>query len=516
MAIESGLSEQNPSAPRHEDALLRGAIAAAVGCAAGTFAFVSGTGIAGAIGAAAPAAVIVGGLTAWLLWRRPLVAREPAAGSRGLKALSTIAAVVALVQLGRLAVFMVDPSQTRYSVLPASAWEVRHSCFSAYFVASQAASHVPDLYDDTLYSLPSAGTGPRQPQRIGPFNVDVYEYPPPFLLLPRLLARAVPDFFRMRMLWFGLNGAVVMVVMLAVARAMGAAGTRALLLSPLVWASLATISTLQKGNVQLLIVAVSMLAMLLFSHGRPAAGGALLAYATASKLYPGLLLVYLLVRREWKALGWTAGFSGLLVAWTLADTGWAPFAAFLHHLPGILGGEAFPAFRNPAATAINLSVPGLVFKLRLFGVPGMGFPASKIVGWVYTIVAVWATVVLARRAPRGGAAPIAWLAVIVLATLRSPFLPQVYGVFPPLWLLALVLADAPAHRTVSWAVLGWSVFNLYVPTDAPLDPRATALVTLLPQALAIGLAAFIVRRPAAASTLARDPVPALIAVAVET
>ena len=43
---------------------------------------------------------------------------------------------------------------------------------------------------------------------------------------------------------------------------------------------------------------------------------------------------------------------------TFLEFGWAPYAAFLDHLPGLLGGEAFPAFRNPMAMAINFSSAG--------------------------------------------------------------------------------------------------------------------------------------------------------------
>ena len=78
-----------------------------------------------------------------------------------------------------------------------------------------------------------------------------------------------------------------------------------------------------------------------------------------------------------------------------AGHGLAPYHAFLNHLPGLVGGEAFPAFRNPGAIAKNYSVPGMAFKLHLFGVPGASFAAMRIVGWVYTLFALAATVIVA-------------------------------------------------------------------------------------------------------------------------
>jgi len=257
--------------------------------------------------------------------------------------------------------------------------------------------------------------------------------------------------------------------MLVVARLLApAAGARALLFTPLVWASLPTLSTLQKGNVQLSTVALSMIAMVLFERRRCAAGGALLAFATVSKLFPGMLVLYLVARRDWRAVAWTAALGGAFFLLALWNLGWAPYDAFLHHLPGLVGGEAFPAFRSPPAMAINMSVPGLVFKLKLFGVPGMSFGAAKVVGWVYTVVVVWATFAAGRRSLRDGETPHVWLAILVLATLRSPFLPQSYAFFPPLWLLLLLAANlTPTPKVISLVLFAWLALNVSWAQDWP-------------------------------------------------
>jgi alpha-1,2-mannosyltransferase len=255
---------------------------------------------------------------------------------------------------------------------------------TAYYVAANAVRTSPNVWDNALYSASDDDPSqPRKPLMMGPFQVDVFEYPPPFLLLPKAVAAITPDFMDLRALWFAINLLGMVGAMIAIARALGPeAGTRALLLMPFVFLSPPTLSVLQKGNVQGLIIAASMVAMLLISRGRVALGGAILAFAIASKIYPGLLVVYLIARREWRAVGWTAACG---VAWclaTMAALGWGPWEAFLRHFPSILSGEAFPAFRRAASMAVNLSIPGLVFKAKLFGAPGMGFAASKAVGWL--------------------------------------------------------------------------------------------------------------------------------------
>jgi hypothetical protein len=145
--------------------------------------------------------------------------------------------------------------------------------------------------------------------------------------------------------------------------------------------------------------------------------------------------------------------------------------------------------------AINLSVPGLVFKLKLFGATGLSFGASKVVGWIYTLIILVATIVAARRPQNGPEAPAVWLAILTLATLRSPFLPQAYGAFPAFWLLILLAArHAPTARTLTWTLLAWAGLNVFWPMDWPLDPRWLALANGIPQVLTIALAVQALRR----------------------
>ena len=472
-------------------------VAWSLGLAAGLFGFATGMGVTSSFWQAGLIAAATTGLVVYGVTKRAVVRLEPAACSRELKIVSGLATVIAFILLARLTVFIVDPSQVAYSVVPSSTWEVQHSCLSAYSVSGDAAASVPDVYDNSLYSMPDDDPGkPRKAKMLGFFKIDVYEYPPPFLLAPRVLALLVYDFPHLRMLWFGLSGAVALLSVVVVARFLSVAvGTRLLLLTPLSWVALAMISTLQKGNAQLPVLAAAMIAMVLFEKRQDAAGGFLLAFVTMSKLYPGMLAVYLLAQRRWRPLAWTAAAGVVILGVSLLDTGLAPYRAFLRHLPGILSGEAFPAFRNPAAMGLNLSIPGLVFKLKLFGVPGMSFPAAKIVGWVYTVIVVAVTVMIARRFASDDDKPSIWCAILVLSTLRSPFLPIVYGTIPVLGLLCLLAARrAFDRRALVGVVAGWLALSLYWPTDWPADPRVLAVVTLIPLGVAILLVTIALRR----------------------
>ena len=483
----------------------RACIAAALALATGIFGYTIGMGLSGSLLVSAIVAALASGVVGAWFYARPFVSLDPAPWPRSLVLISAIATIGALVLYARIAVFMVHPELPTYSLVPNSNFEVEHSCATAYFVAARAASTSPDVYEDSLYTARDDDpTKVRKPLRIGPFRIDVFEYPPPFLLLPRALRLLAPEFMPFRILWFGVSGAFVLAAMIAVAGTLGpVVGTRALLLLPLAWLALPMASGMQKGNVHAVVIAASMLAMALFERRRWAAGGVLLAFATVSKLYPGLLVLYLLSRREWRPVAWTAAMGALFVAAAAIDLGTGMFAVFARHVPGLLSGQAFPAFRNPSAVAINFSIPGLVFKLKLFGVPGMGFEAAKLVGWAWTLVAAAATVTLALRAKRPEDKPLVWLAILVLATLRSPFLPQSYAAVPALWLLTLAGATlVPGARTMALVVAGWAALGIMIPLDWGFDPRWLALLIALPQGATILLAVWIARRSLKAEAIA--------------
>src|SRR4051794_16879412 len=86
------------------------------------------------------------------------------APARALLVLSALATLVALVVLGRLAVFMADDARPNLSAFPSSAWEVHHSCVSAYFVAAGAAHDGRSAYRDELHTARNDdGKGVRKP-----------------------------------------------------------------------------------------------------------------------------------------------------------------------------------------------------------------------------------------------------------------------------------------------------------------------------------------------------------------
>jgi alpha-1,2-mannosyltransferase len=283
----------------------------------------------------------------------------------------------------------------------------------------------PNLYAQAHYEKPKQGSP------LGVFDQDDYFYPPPFLLLPRALLAISDDFVRVRAAWFFLESLVVFAALWFAARRSGAASTAALLGAPLVFASVPMLATLQVGNFQAMALALSVLALVAVLQRRDALGGALLAFAAVSKIFPGILIIYLLARRRWAAVAWCAAFAGVYVALALWVLGPQPFSAFLDYmLPRLSSGEAFGMLEQPAAIALNHSIAGMVLKLRLLNVAHTSVAQAASAAWIYTIVLVPIAFFAGRRLMRDSAGRdelLLGLALLHLGALRSPFTPDPYA-----------------------------------------------------------------------------------------
>jgi hypothetical protein len=479
---------------------------------AGIIAFTASAGVVDSMPLAWIAALLAAAAAIAVLRRRSGLEAVFAGVPRGYRVAFLTGAPLLLAQLVALAVFIIDPNVATWNSHPWVAMQSRHSCMSSYWVACTAIDTAPSIYDEGLYSLPQRDpAAQRQGRPLGPFVIDQYEYPPTFLTLPAAVRLVAPDFYAFRRVWFALNLAMVVAGVIAIAwRLDRTLGTHAVWLTPFVLAAPPIIATFQMGNVQLAVIAAAATAMLLFERRWYISGGLLLAYVTVSKLFPGVLLFYLLLRRDWRAMGWTAAWGVVLAGATLAIFGAHPYAEFVEHMPKLLSGEAFPAFRNLHAIGVNQSVPGIVFKLKSLGVPHMGFAAMKIVGWLYTVVVVAATAWLALRAQPRGREPLIWIVILILATLRSPFLPT-YAGFPTFWLATLVAALwAGRPGVVRLAIVVWVMHAVLFGAGA-IDPQINAVWTTVQTVATFALVAVTCRlltEPAAEVQAAARPAPA--------
>lgn len=457
--------------------------------------------------ALAPAALLAVPFWRWLALRLPtdwdgLAGRRPL-----LCALWLLLGLAAVARTGGVALFMADVEQAQLSAYPFDDFYIQHSCYSSYWKGAVLANdRVPNVYDLDPYE-----------GRENRFKLDVFIYPPQFLLLPQIGLALGGDFLQLRAAWFVLEGAVALALLLALGFWMGGvAGRRTFALLPLTWLATPLLLTLQIGNFQPAAIALAVLALLAFERGRHALGGAALAF-TLCKIYPGILCVYLLCTRQWRALAWTVAFGALYTVLVWAVLGPAPIEAFVNYqLPRIAGGDNWNWLEGEGmepVVAINQSIPGLILKLRLLGVSGMDHAAQVALTWAWSILVVVLAVLAARRA--GEHTPVqraaAWLALLSLAALRSPFVPDTYGLVPVLWLWLLVVADAPLTRgrIVLYAGLYLAFANVLPFSGMPLpDLFGRLLLGTTAQLLAIALCLGVLVRGSQRSPRIA-PVPAL-------
>ena len=370
----------------------------------------------------------------------------PATTSRALNTAIVIVTLVALVQIARLSVFMGNVNRSDLSIDPSNVWRRQHCCMTSYAESARiAAAGTQNIYDPTLY----------EPRFMYGLKVDPYHYPPPFLLIPRALQAATSDFLHLRALWFSIQALVLGVVAIALPWWIGGRpGAYALAGAVLLLATPQSLFSLQQGNFQTTAYAVAVGAFVLLWTRHPGVAATLLAYVSISKIFPGVLVVYLAAARRWREVAWVAGSAIGLGLLTAVVFGTQPFADFVfYQMPRISNGGAFPQAETFAIFQ-NQSVYGLTVRLRNLGVGWLdmttGLRIVSLYGLVVVAVAAYAgwksRVDLSQPVPRLHLAQIA-LGLVVLGSFRSPFV-GAYGMVGAIWLMTLMAGNVQSSKSL--------------------------------------------------------------------
>jgi len=405
----------------------------------------------------------------------------------------TLIALLACAQMARLSAFMADESKTWGSTIP-DAMVVHHACLGAYVeAAALTEQHAANLYDEQWYPAYQGACG--RPgsllgvRKLGAWVSDPYLYPPPFLLVPRLVLTVTHDIDRVRTIWFVGHGLLLIGGMVALARWVGSGPGRSwLLLVPATLASPPTMLMLQFGQVHGLAVLAALGGMAAFESAAPALGGALLAAAVLTKLTPAVLLLPLLAARRWRALGWTVGYAAAFTAVAMLWLGVEPFRSFLHYqLPRLITGEAFSFLDRQDSVFLvsrNFSIQGLGARLRLLGFAGGNAGAFRGLATIVLATVCWLAWHTRRTDASRAARMATWLSVLNLAVLCSPVAPSAYVTVPALWLVALLSGAETRPRWWPAAmVAGW----MLIVGTPPLPDRLDLIIAGLGQASMIGL-----------------------------
>jgi hypothetical protein len=348
------------------------------------------------------------------------------------------------------------------------------------------------------------------------FAGDPFQYPPQFLLLPRLALSLTDDFLTLRTAWYALQVLGFVAIAFALCAWIGGAtGLASAFLIPAVWLSVPAMQSLQYGQFHLAAIVLAVGGMLAVEKQRDPLGGSLLAVATLAKVFPGILLVYLVAQRRWRALGWAAGAAVVISLVALLVVGPAPFRAFVgYQLPRMQSGDAFdfakdyPEYRL-FLVADNFSPAGLVSKLQELGLRGATPRLGRLALSGYSVLLLAAAVIAGRKGGSRRNQACRWLALLNLAALQSPGAFADYVTVGSVWLLALLPDQFRGHpgRAVPLAAC-WVFFALVPgvpPVPASLPVPLTMILTTIGVILLVGFNAWVIVR---ASQRDDRPVPA--------
>ncbi|MBV9792264.1 MAG: DUF2029 domain-containing protein [Chloroflexi bacterium] len=100
--------------------------------------------------------------------------------------------------------------------------------------------------------------------------------------------------------------------------------------------------TIAYGQIDIVLLLLLTLTLLGLQSERPWLIGLGIALGTLFKLYPFMLVGFLFVRREWKAIGWVAGWLAILNGIAIAVMGWDNHVMYVTQvLPNIGGGTSW-------------------------------------------------------------------------------------------------------------------------------------------------------------------------------
>jgi hypothetical protein len=286
-----------------------------------------------------------------------------------------------------------------------------------------------------------------QPLYTGIGGETPYLYPP---LLAMLLApiAALADFKTSAVIWLLLNIAITLVTLAALSHAIRQPSYQmALWVGAALFTPLA--QTLWMGQVSLVLFALAAGTWLAYREDKPLLAGALLALAVWIKVYPAIILLYFIWRRDWRVIASTVVSGTILGVIQLIAVGPAECLKLIT--------VVLPDLSNSGSVALsNQSIQG--FAYRLFTPLGTSIPLTDnatlipitrlIMSLVLVVVSLW--VIAKKRGPGNVAAQFDFeYALVSLLALLLGTVHGAHATMPVFLVIFLLLRNAPRRTRPS-------------------------------------------------------------------
>ena len=318
-------------------------------------------------------------------------------------------------------------------------------------------------------------------------------YPPTFLLCFEPLTRLAPR--PAYWVWFAINlGALGLSLAMLLGPASGiprqlipSLAALAIFYSPL-WFHF------YYAQAQLIILVMLILTMRACQRGSHRSAGLLVAAAALLRVFPGVIAGYFIVRRDWRALGWTilgasaGGMATLAIVGVHRSFGFFDAVGFVESplWLGIPGNIAFRAVVErffAFATGANPG-PRLVLAQEVVFIVG----EAALLG-----ATVWATIAPAGSPDRDARAFSLWVAAAIILAPTAWFHYLVLLYLPMACLIAAAMAGRTSRRAVGAAIVSY-VILMVAPVALPSAPgylSALAMTVLRESVFVALLAAFV-------------------------
>ncbi len=204
------------------------------------------------------------------------------------------------------------------------------------------------------------------------------------------------------------------------------------------------------NQTHILFVFLMVAALLLAEHDRPVAAGLLLAYAASVKVTPGLLVVYWLLTRRWKAALSTLAWSAALWVLTLAAVGPALMHTYSENLQRI--SRVLLLSQNNQSLAAwwmaRFYSPDEVWDITIYPLPTFVRLLSSGLVLLFTAWGGWLDWKRRREPNDGHVAPLGAMMAMIAATIFAPIAWTHYSII--LFVPLMVLVDANREMRAWW------------------------------------------------------------------
>lgn len=345
--------------------------------------------------------------------------------------------------------------------------------FASYYYAVQAAAKGIDPYDVRAIGALADSDGTRS-------SVHPFLYPPPFLaLMSWTRVFSLSEAYRV---WFWLDSLFLLAALLSLWKWIPRPSTAAAI-AVLLASFTPILDTHVMGQANLLVLSLLCAGMLQTTRGRPELGGALVGAACMLKPLPGLIVLWWLLTRQWRALGGTGAAAVCLSLLTLPVLGFADQLSFYRVALPSIGSGSYGGLTVSIDLLANHSIANLwatVWPLR----DGLSQPAL-IASLACSGSILAASLFALRRRPRDERATLSSFAALCAVMLLLPLYSfEHHLVFAiPAWIaLVAATADRELSRSATIAVglayvwMAWPLQHLIWISESVPSPLARAVL----------------------------------------